>query len=308
MAQLTYDQVKQLWIDAGGSEQWAPLAAGLAYGESGWRTDAVNPNSPDYGLWQLTYAGNLNEDRTRKYGTPEQLMADPALQARAVVAEYGPRLEFVKTGFGGAPGRPETGDVIYQIWQGWSGGTYQAPGDAEVRRWTASTLSDPRGGGPGGTAPEATGDSSGNGGGTTAATAERYGCAAGNSGVDLPFGGKVGTKCQIKALAGGLLVAAGISLMVTGAILVATQTKVGKAAAGIASNAIPGGGIVRGLRGSGSQFPRVTAETEAESRANYDARNPSPARVEATRRARSGNLGTMSYTMDDLASDLFRFD
>ena len=314
MAQLTYDQVKELWIRNGGSPTVAPLAAGFAYGESRFNTDAVNQQgSPDYGLWQLTYAGTLGPDRTRKYGTPEQLMADPDLQARAVIAEYGPSLELSKIGFGGKPGEPWTGDIIYQIWQGWNGGTQQAPPDDVVRRWLGSTLSAPASGGPAGEAPNVVADnntagSSGGGGGTTADAAERYGCAAGDSGVDLPFGGKVGTKCQIKALAGGLLVAAGISLMVTGAILVATQTKVGKAAAGIASNAIPGGGIVRGLRNSGSQFPRVTAETEAESRANYDARNPSPARAEATRRARSGNLGAMSYTMDDLASDLFRFE
>jgi len=103
----------------------------------------------------------------------------------------------------------------------------------------------------------------------------------------------------------------GFSLLVTGAILVAMSTRTGSKAVGAAAGLVPGGSVLKSLGRGGSsrtRLPRITAETEAESRANYDARNPSPARQEATRRARSGNLGVTSYTMDDLASDLFRFE
>jgi len=321
VAQLTYDQVKALWIKNGGNPTVAPLAAGFAYGESRFNTDAVNQQgSPDYGLWQLTYAGTLGPDRTRKYGTPQQLMADPDLQARAVIAEYGPSLELSKIGFGGKPGHPETADVIYQIWQGWNGGTQQAPPDDVVRRWIGSTLSAPASGGPAGEAPNVVADGSTTLAGGGGPAAEKVGCNTGSKGFSFEtpgiignFGSQtiangLGNACQLKALAGGLLVGVGFSLFVTGAILVAMNTRTGSKVAGAAAGILPGGSALKRVGGSGSRFPRVTAETEAESRANYDARNPSPARIEATRRARSGNLGAVSYSMDDLASDLFRFE
>jgi hypothetical protein len=247
-------------------------------------------------------------------------MADPDLQARAVIAEYGPNLELVRTGFGGAPGKPETADVIYQIWQGWNGGTQQAPPDDVVRRWINSTLSAPKSGGPASTPEEITGDSSttlaGGGGGSS----EKVGCNKGSKGFSFEtpniignFGSQtiasgIGNACQLKALAGGLLVGVGFGLLVTGAIMVAMNTRVGSKVAGTAAGLIPGGSALKRVGGSGSRFPRVTAETQAESRANFDARNPSPARQQAARQARSGTLGARSYSMDDLASDLFRFE
>lgn len=306
MAQLTYDQVKQLWIDAGGNPAWAPVAAGLAYGESGWRTDAVNPNSPDYGLWQLTYAGNLNERRRAMYGAPEQLLQNPAAQAQAVVKEYGPNLEFVRIGFGGG-GDMSKADVFYQVWSAKTGGTLTPANDADTLNWIGHILSDPRGGGAGGTLPNATGDAIAGGaveGATTAADSTKHGCSVNPGGFSVLGSGKIGTRCQIKALAGGLIVGVGVTLVVTGAVLVAMQTGVGKSAANSVTGLVPGGGLIKSLGGSSSRFPRVTAETEQESRANYDARNPSPERQQATRRARSGNLGVSSFTMDDLA-DMF---
>jgi hypothetical protein len=102
------------------------------------------------------------------------------------------------------------------------------------------------------------------------------------------------------------LVGVGVSVMVTGAILLAMNTKAGKTAADVATGLIPGGGAVKALRNRGgkNRFPKVTAETRQESRAAFDARNPSPARQEAERKARSGNLGARSFSMDDLA-DMF---
>ena len=288
MAQLNYQQVQDLWIRNGGDPGWAPLMAGIAYAESGWQTDALNPNSNtlDYsvGLWQINYYGNLREPRTARYGSPEQLAADPNRQAIAAVDLFGDN---------GAGLGNWTNDATWVKWV--QAGRPQKPSADTVQQWiNAPNL-------PAGAIVAGQSSGSFNAGATG-------GCSAGSSGVDIPFAGKVGTKCQLKALTGGLLVAGGVSLMVTGVILVAMQTNVGKSVAGVASNVVPGGSAIRSLGRSGNRFPRVTAETRQKSRADFDARNPSPARQEATRKARSGNLGVMGYSMDDLASDLFRFE
>lgn len=85
MARLTYSQIQQLWIQNGGSKALAPLMAAIALAESGGRTDALNPTAPDYsvGLWQINYYGALREGRTRLFGSPEELIADPARQVKA---------------------------------------------------------------------------------------------------------------------------------------------------------------------------------------------------------------------------------
>lgn len=53
---MTPEEIKQLWIAAGGNPQSAPLAAAIAMAESGGRPDATNTNrsgSVDRGLWQI---------------------------------------------------------------------------------------------------------------------------------------------------------------------------------------------------------------------------------------------------------------
>jgi hypothetical protein len=307
---LSYDGVKQLLIRNGANPSWAPLLAGIAASESGYWTDKLNPVAPDYsvGLWQINYfKGNLPSGvyvdlltpRSQAYGTPQELLADPNKQAKAAIQIWGPNA-------GGS--WAWNNNLVKEKWS--ASGSYGPPDDATVRRWvtevgfgdvldTTQTL---EGGGSGG------GGGSRSGVMTIADSDE--GCNKGSKGFSLsiPLTGGIngiGNACQLKALSGGLLVGVGVSLVIVGAVLVAMNTGAGKTAVNAASNLIPGGGLLKSIAGGSTpKLPRVTAATRAESRANYDARNPSPERQEATRKARSGNLGVTSYTMDDLA-DMF---
>lgn len=87
MSQLTFGQIRDLWLSVGGPTGAADTAAAIAIAESGGRTDAHNPVPPDdsYGLWQINYLGNLRAPRTARYGAPAALLADPMLQARAAL-------------------------------------------------------------------------------------------------------------------------------------------------------------------------------------------------------------------------------
>jgi hypothetical protein len=90
--QLTYGQVEQLWINAGGSAALAPLMAAIATAESGRNPRSLNntPSTGDYsvGLWQINYFDGMLASRTRQFGSPQQLMDDPSLQAKAAVTLY----------------------------------------------------------------------------------------------------------------------------------------------------------------------------------------------------------------------------
>jgi hypothetical protein len=48
----TYAQLEQLWINAGGNPQVAPIAAAVAMAESGGNPNAISASN-DYGLWQI---------------------------------------------------------------------------------------------------------------------------------------------------------------------------------------------------------------------------------------------------------------
>ena len=72
-----------LWTQAGGPRNVAPIMAAIAMAESGGRTGATNQNSNgtiDYGLWQI------NSSHTQF--DPAKLTSDPAYNARAAVAVY----------------------------------------------------------------------------------------------------------------------------------------------------------------------------------------------------------------------------
>jgi Lysozyme like domain len=93
MTQLSFAQIEQLWVQNGGSTALAPVMAAVALAESGGRTDAHNGNAgtgdDSYGLWQINYFGSMMPGRSARYGTPDQLVADPNLQARAAVSLAG---------------------------------------------------------------------------------------------------------------------------------------------------------------------------------------------------------------------------
>lgn len=245
MPQLNYQQVQDLWIANGGDPAWAPLMAGIAWGESNWYTDALNPNkdTQDYsvGLWQINYFGSLREPRTAKYGSPEQLRADPNLQAKAAIDLFGDN---------GAGIGNWTNDSTWLKWV--AAGRPQKPSAATVQSWiNAPNL-------PAGTIPPGSGVTPGGGGSVTPVTESKVGCNAGTRGSELPIvTGRIGTACQLKALTGGLMVGAGISLMVSGAILLtvalAAGTKAGQAAAGVVSQVTPAGRVSGALGALGRQ-------------------------------------------------------
>jgi Lysozyme like domain len=86
---LSPDEIEKLWVQNGGHPIVAPVAAAIAMAESGGDTESLNdtPATGDYsvGLWQINYYNGLRDSRTKKYGTPEQLLADPNRQAKAAI-------------------------------------------------------------------------------------------------------------------------------------------------------------------------------------------------------------------------------
>lgn len=84
---LTPEQVAAYAYQAGFRGDNLTTAVAVAYPESGLNPQSLNnnPSTGDYsaGLWQINYFGDLYNERSQKYGTPEQLLADPARQAAA---------------------------------------------------------------------------------------------------------------------------------------------------------------------------------------------------------------------------------
>lgn len=81
---LSYSQLRQLWIGAGGSAGTSYAAAAIAMAESGGDPSAQNLKYPDHsiGLWQINQLAHKG-----RYGSDSQLM-NPATNARAAVAVY----------------------------------------------------------------------------------------------------------------------------------------------------------------------------------------------------------------------------
>lgn len=102
---------------------------------------------------------------------------------------------------------------------------------------------------------------------TTASTSSSAGCNQGSKGLNLDPGSSLplvgglfpkttfGNACQLKALAGGLMVGLGGIVTLTGLILVvagaAANTRVGKTALGVAGTVIPEGRVAGALSGAG---------------------------------------------------------
>lgn len=74
MVTYNYAQLEYIWIQAGGSQQWAPMAAAISMAESGGNSNAISPTN-DYGLWQINASAH-----------PSQATLDVMGNARAAVA------------------------------------------------------------------------------------------------------------------------------------------------------------------------------------------------------------------------------
>lgn len=238
MPTYNMQQVEQLWIANGGDPGWAPLMAGLAWAESNWNSEvrARTASDDSVGLWQINYIGNLLADRTAKYGSPEQLQADPNRQAKAAIDIWGD-----SGGNRAWQGADAQGNPAQRIWTAWrDAGFPQKPSESVVASWISLRGGDPTTAGGGTVTSPITTPRTGT------AAAPSTGCENGSkgfsfSGVDIPgvsgrpgsFSG-IGNACQLKALSGGLMIGVGGALLVTGAILVvaavAGGTKTGQAA------------------------------------------------------------------------------
>jgi hypothetical protein len=86
---LSFQQLEQLWVKAGGAARLAPTMAAIALAESGGNTTSLNdnPSTGDYsvGLWQINYYGSMLGPRTARYGSPIDLRNDPLANAKAAV-------------------------------------------------------------------------------------------------------------------------------------------------------------------------------------------------------------------------------
>ena len=267
---MNYQEIQDLWIKNGGAPGWAPLMAGIAIAESGGNTAALNPNSGtgDYsvGLWQINYFGSMLGPRSQRYGTPQDLLNDPNKQARAAIDLFGQN---------GAGLSNWTNDATWNAWV--KAGSPQQPDAATVQSWLNGKT-----GAPGAQTPTL-------GGVTLAATynGKTVGCNPGG-GINILFG-HIGTGCQIKAFTGGLLVAVGATVFLTGVILTVAAglagTSVGKAATGAVGSKGPIGTVAKTIGGAsksvGTRIPdrddRLYARTQREA----------PQRLERNARYRS---------------------
>ena len=84
MANLSFGQLQTLWIQAGGSNATAPIAAAIALAESSGNPDAINPNDnhgtqSSYGLWQISNG---------THSPPIYNWQNPRVNAALAVAKY----------------------------------------------------------------------------------------------------------------------------------------------------------------------------------------------------------------------------
>lgn len=86
---LSYGQLEQLWISAGGDPNLADTMAAIAEAESHGHEFALNnnPGTGDYsvGPWQINYFDGLNAPRTARYGSAEYVRTHPEADAKAAV-------------------------------------------------------------------------------------------------------------------------------------------------------------------------------------------------------------------------------
>lgn len=99
---LSYGQLEQLWTQAGGNPQMAPLMAAIAMVESGGNPQASNPSGAT-GLWQIEWPLHAGVAGT----TSQSQLYDPLTNAQAAVALSGNNPST-------APGNP-----VYDTWLEW---------------------------------------------------------------------------------------------------------------------------------------------------------------------------------------------
>lgn len=91
MAQLTYEQVAKLALDAGFDRMNAPIAVAIARGESGLDPSKTNFKGRDYsyGLMQINMKGELGPERRAQFNlASNEALFDPATNMRVAYGIY----------------------------------------------------------------------------------------------------------------------------------------------------------------------------------------------------------------------------
>jgi hypothetical protein len=240
MSTLTYAQLEGLWIANGGSKAVAPLAAAIAMAESSGRTDVTSAN-PDggvnVGLWQLDTKG-------KGAGHTVAQLQNPATNAAVAV-------------------KGSKNGTDWSAWATFATGAYR-------RFMNGST----------------TPDMNVPGGGQAAVTAASQQAAAAGPECAFSIGGQhIGvlfghgpslptacliSKTEVRAVLGGLILAAGGLIMMPGLVIVMAYgfKATGAAAATVkAAQYVPGGGTaVRAARTAGSAYSRGGPQRPAKPR------------------------------------------
>lgn len=221
MSRLGIVQLEDLWRKNGGTKTWAPLMAGIALAESGGTPLAFNTNpktgDKSVGLWQINfYGGNAVRSQTPHFGgrpglsvaTAVKNAKTPTVNAKAAVYLFGRNAAGISNWKGdriwtqwvkhGSPQKPSTGTV--QLWLAAAHVTYPSTmttaggANATVLPGVNVTTSTPQH--------------------TPTACALKFPGVVGGIGSFCIL-----SKSQLKAIEGGLLVAAGGAVMALGIVL-----------------------------------------------------------------------------------------
>jgi len=226
----------------------APTMAAIAQAESSGDTRNTNPKPPDnsFGLWQINYYGRLASSRTKAFGTPESLLADPNAQAKAAISilksqglsawstysdgAYKKYLTAAAPNTGGAS--PATGNAAAGGW-----GVQVMPTGAAAGGWGVQVMPTGAAGAAAG-APGANAESGGSLAGTLAADQSAIysqRCLISAPSLFGIGGGCLLSKAEGRVMLGGLLMVGGGIVCTVGIILLASYGLQASGAAGAAS-------------------------------------------------------------------------
>ena len=212
----------------------APTMAAIAQAESSGDTRNTNPKPPDnsFGLWQINYYGRLASSRTKAFGTPESLLADPNAQAKAAISILKSQgLSAWSTYSDGAYKKYLTAAAPN------TGGASPATGNAAAGGWGVQVMPTGAAGAAAG-APGANAESGGSLAGTLAADQSAIysqRCLISAPSLFGIGGGCLLSKAEGRVMLGGLLMVGGGIVCTVGIILLASYGLQASGAAGAAS-------------------------------------------------------------------------
>lgn len=238
MTTYNFQQLEQLWQQAGGQLVFAPIAAAVAIAESGGRSEAAGTNtngSVDRGLWQINNQAHPN--------VSDQCAADPVCNATAAIAISG-------------------NGTNWRAWcTAWSdnacgtkGGTYLGAGSNAVAalKRNGGTFTPAPGGAPGGSF-----------------TANVPVGPQDNCVLTLPFVGCIAHQSTLRKAGGLGLMVAGGAVMLVGGVLLARQTAAGRQIGATVISVVPGASRAA-RRSSGGSSESFRAGEAPESAANRE--------------------------------------